>query len=92
MFKSSWGSRYWYSPFLCPPISSPTFASTSFAFMFVDVPAPPWYQSTWNWSWYLPSMTALQAFSIMASRSGFIAPTAVFARAAASFTIAHAST
>ena len=66
-------------------------ASTSLAFMLVEVPAPPWYQSTRNWSWYLPSITASQAFSIAASFSGFMAPTSVLARAAASLTMAQAS-
>jgi hypothetical protein len=60
--------------------------------MLVEVPAPPWSQSTWNWSWYFPSITAWQAFSMGASVSFFIAPTSVLARAAASFTMAHAST
>ena len=66
-------------------------ASTSLAFMLVEVPAPPWYQSVRNWSWYLPSRTAWQAFSIRASFSFFMAPTSVLARAAASFTMAQAS-
>ena len=50
MFRSSCGSRIWYSPFLCPVSSSAMLASTSLAFMLVEVPAPPWYQSTRNWS------------------------------------------
>src|SRR4029453_13804966 len=50
--------------------------------MLVEVPAPPWYQSVRNWSWYLPSRTAWQAFSIRASFSFFMAPTSVLARAA----------
>ena len=54
MFRWSCGSTIVYSPFLCPVSSSATLASTSLAFMLVEVPAPPWYQSTWNWSWYLP--------------------------------------
>ena len=41
MFRSSCGSTNWYSPFLWPESSSAMLASTSFAFMFVDVPAPP---------------------------------------------------
>ena len=48
MFKWSCGSTVWYSPFLRPDFSNATFAITSFAFMLVDVPAPPWYQSTVN--------------------------------------------
>jgi hypothetical protein len=59
--------------------------------MFVEVPAPPWYQSVRNWSWYFPSRTAWAAFSISASFSFDMAPTSVFARAAASFTMAQAS-
>ena len=67
-------------------------AITSLAFMLVEVPAPPWYQSTWNWSWYFPFISASAAFSMAASVSLFIAPTSVLPRAAASFTMAHAST
>ena len=48
MFRWSCGSTILYSPFLWPVSSSAMLASTSLAFMLVDVPAPPWYQSTLN--------------------------------------------
>ena len=38
----SCGSQYLYSPFLWPISSSARLAITSLAFMFVEVPAPPW--------------------------------------------------
>ena len=41
-FTWSCGSQNLYSPFLWPISSSARFAITSFAFMFVEVPAPPW--------------------------------------------------
>jgi hypothetical protein len=44
MFKWSCGSTTEYSAFLRPISSRPTFAMTSFAFMFVEVPAPPWME------------------------------------------------
>ena len=37
---------------------------TSLAFMFVEVPAPPWMTPTTNWSWNSPSMMRWQASSI----------------------------
>ena len=37
---------------------------TSFAFMFVDVPAPPWIMSMTNWSWSLPATISSQAFAM----------------------------
>ena len=37
---------------------------TSFAFMFVEVPAPPWMTPTTNWSWSSPSMMRWHASSI----------------------------
>jgi hypothetical protein len=67
-------------------------ASTSFAFMLADVPAPAWYQSTANWSWYFPSITARPARSMASSLALSSPPIAWFAQAAAIFTIARAST
>ncbi len=66
-------------------------AITSLAFMLVEVPAPPWYQSTWNWSWYWPASKASAAFWMAASVSASSAPTSWLARAAASLTSAQAS-
>src|ERR1700680_2114382 len=37
---------------------------TSFAFMLVEVPAPPWMTSTTNWSCNLPSRISPQARAI----------------------------
>ena len=48
MFRWSCGSTMLYSPFWRPVSSSATLAITSLTFMLVEVPAPPWYQSTWN--------------------------------------------
>ena len=63
---------------------------TSFAFMFVEVPAPPWMTPTTNWSWNSPSMMRWQARSITSAFSAFSTPTSRFARAAACFTEASA--
>ena len=65
---------------------------TSFAFMFVDVPAPPWTMSTTKCPWWCPSMTSWEACSIAAATVSGRSPSRTFARAAASFTIASART
>ena len=49
-FTWSFGEQYWYSPRSCPISSKARLAITSFAFIFVVVPAPPWIISTGNWS------------------------------------------
>ena len=49
-FTWSCGLQYWYSPFAWPISSSARLAITSLAFMFVEVPAPPWKTSRRNWS------------------------------------------
>ena len=66
------------------------FAITSFAFMFVEVPAPPWKTSRRNSSWSLPAMISSQAPSIPFRISLLNWPQSKFARAAASLTIASA--
>ncbi len=66
-------------------------ASTSFVFMFVEVPAPPCTTSTTNWSRRCPSRTSCAAWSIASARSASSTPIALFARAAACFTVASAS-
>ena len=43
---------------------------TSLAFMFVEVPAPPWMTSTTNWSLSLPSRISLQASTMAAALPG----------------------
>ncbi len=55
-FTWSFGFTNWYSPFLWPSFSSARFAITSFAFMLVEVPAPPWMKSVTNWSRNSPAM------------------------------------
>ncbi len=63
-FTWSCGLQYLYSPFAWPISSSARLAITSFAFMLVEVPAPPWNTSSRNWSWSLPSMSSWQAPSM----------------------------
>ena len=65
---------------------------TSFAFMFVEVPAPPWMTPTTNWSCSSPSMMRWHASSIQTCFCGESAPTSRFARHAACFTCASAMT
>ena len=86
----SWGLQNLYSPFRWPISSRARFAITSFAFMFVEVPAPPWKTSRRNSSWSFPSMSSWQAPSIPFRISGENCPQSTLARAAASFTIANA--
>ena len=50
----SLGCRNSYSPLWWPRSSSARLAMTSLAFMFVEVPAPPWIMSTVKWSCSLP--------------------------------------
>jgi hypothetical protein len=61
-------------------------ASTSFAFMLCDVPAPAWYTSTTNWSRSLPARISSAACSIAAAIEGSRRPADAFARAHACFT------
>ena len=65
---------------------------TSFAFMFVEVPAPPCMTPTTNWSWNSPSITRWAAWSMRRAFSTSITPISLFARAAACLTIASART
>ncbi len=64
---------------------------TSFAFMFVEVPAPPWMTPTMNSSWNSPSITFCAAASMRSAFSGSRTPISRFARALACFTMASAS-
>ena len=64
---------------------------TSFAFMFTDVPAPPWNWSTGNWSMQRPfSMISSQAAMIASALTGFMALSCMFAKAHAFLTCANA--
>ncbi len=65
---------------------------TSFAFMFVEVPAPPWITSTTNWSWNSPSITRCAAASMRSAVAGSSTPISRFARAEACLTMASART
>ena len=47
-----------------PSSSSARLAITSFAFMLVEVPAPPWITSTTNWSCSAPARISSQAATI----------------------------
>ena len=63
---------------------------TSFAFMFVEVPAPPWNTSSRNSSCSLPSMISWQAPSMPFRMSALNWPQSKFARAAANLTMPSA--
>ena len=65
---------------------------TSLAFMFEEVPAPPWMTSTTNWSLSLPFMTSVQASPMAAARPASSSPSSWLVRAAASFTAASPRT
>ena len=86
----SWGLQCAYSPFLNPISSRARFAITSLAFMFVDVPAPPWNTSSRNSSCSFPSISSRQAPSMPLRMSLPNWPQSKLARAAASLTIANA--
>ena len=77
---------------MCPSSSSARLAITSLAFMFVDVPAPPWMTSTTNWSCSAPERISVQAVPIASAICGGEQPEVGLARAAACFTAASAST
>ena len=86
----SCGLQCSYSPLRWPISSRARFAITSFAFMFVEVPAPPWKTSSRNWSWSLPSISSWQAPSMPFRISAENWPQSKLARAAASLTMANA--
>jgi len=65
---------------------------TSLAFMFEEVPAPPWMTSTTNWSLSSPFMTSVQAWSMAVARSVSRRPSSWLVRAAACFTAARPRT
>lgn len=73
-------------------ISSARLQITSFAFMLVDVPAPPWMTSTTNWSCRRPSRISAQAAAIASRYARGSSPSSQFASAAASLTAASATT
>ena len=72
--------------------SSARLAITSFAFMWVLVPAPPWITSTTNCSCSAPPMRSSQACTMALARAASITPSSAFACAAAFFTKASART
>src|SRR5690606_12160939 len=57
--------------------------STSFMFMFDDVPEPVWYVSTGNWSSYSPVTTWSAAHAIASAMSPSSVPSSLLASAAA---------
>ena len=79
----SFGLTYWYSPFLCPSLSSAMFAITSLAFMLVEVPAPPWMKSVTNWSRISPAISRSQASAIASATLASSTPRSRLASAAA---------
>ena len=60
-------------------------ASTSFAFMFDEVPEPVWNTSTGKCSSYLPAATSSPAFAIRSATSASSLPSSALTRAAAPF-------
>src|SRR5262249_47853527 len=60
-------------------------ASTSFAFMFDDVPDPVWKTSIGNWSSCSPAATASPPAAIRSASSGSSLPSSALTRAAAAF-------
>ena len=66
------------------------FAMTSFAFMLVDVPAPPWMKSVTNWSRISPAISRSHAAAIAFAIFGSSTPRSRFASAAAFFTYPNA--
>ena len=80
-------------PVLAPGVAqqlSARLAMTSLAFMFVDVPAPPWIMSTTNWSCSAPPRISCAAAMIASAFTGSSASMSRFAVAAASLTAASA--
>ena len=71
-------------------ISKARLAMTSLAFMFVEVPAPPWMQSTGNWSSMFPARIRSQAAQMAMPISRGNTCNSIFARAQAFLTQARA--
>ena len=65
---------------------------TSFAFMLVDVPAPPWMTPTTNWSWNCAVDDELRRAVDEVGLGGIEDPDLALARAEACLTIASART
>ncbi len=87
MLTCEFGLMTSYLPFGLPRSSRARFAITSFAFMLIEVPAPPWIGSTMNHELSLPAMTSSAACAIAFASFGSRWPVSRFARAAAFFTI-----
>jgi hypothetical protein len=68
--------------------SSARLQMTSLAFMFDDVPAPPWTMSTTNWSCSAPDRISSQAATMACARFAPRIPRSRLASAAACFTAA----
>ena len=90
MFTWLFGLMALYDPFGAPRSSSARLASTSFVFMLIDVPAPPWIGSTRNWSWSFPAITSSAAAEMASAIFASRCPVSRLARAAAFLTIAIA--
>ena len=71
--------------------SSARLAMTSFAFMLVDVPAPPWMTPTRNSLCSAPATISSQTRSITSALACSSTPSSAFARADACFTRASAT-
>ena len=82
----SFGLTNWYSPLRWPSGSSARLAITSFAFMLVDVPAPPWMKSVTNWSRISPAISRSHALAIASAIFASSTPKSRLASAAAFFT------
>src|SRR4051794_31053881 len=67
-------------------------ASTSFMFMFDDVPEPVWKTSIGNWSRWCPSTISAAAARMASACSELITPSSAFTLAAAALTCAIALT
>ena len=63
--------------------SPASFAITSLAFVFVEVPEPVWNTSIGNWSSNSPSATRSAAAAIRSARSWSSSPSSALTRAAA---------
>ena len=91
-FAWSFGWTGAFPPSGFPSSSFARFASTSFTFMFVEVPEPVWKTSTTNWSSNVPSRTSRAAREIASARGAGRTPSPALTSAASPFTSATAWT
>ena len=79
-----------YEPTALPSSMPAKFAMTSFAHMFVDVPAPPWITSTAKCAWCsVEDVSASHACAIASATSRGSKPSRAFTIAAAFLTYAR---